>query len=110
MVLNTADSPINFRLCISGVFIKEEYRISSAGREMISFNRVDSERFESLTLEKGIPIEYTGIRISLLLFSIRTEASASVNILKCLVTVRRIDLWSKFLVEGSKKALERVLS
>ncbi|OHC11369.1 MAG: hypothetical protein A3K50_10740 [Planctomycetes bacterium RIFOXYD12_FULL_42_12] len=59
---------------------------------MISFNRVDNGRVESLILEKGMPMEKTGVRFSLLLLSIRTDASASVNILKCLATVRIIDL------------------
>ena len=91
-MLNTADKPINLRLCIRGVFIKEAYRTSKAGREMMSFNRMEDGRLASLILEKGIQTEHTGIRAPLLSFSISMEASASVNTLKCFVAVRNIDL------------------
>lgn len=57
----------------------------------MSFNRVEHGRHASLTLEKGIPTEQTGVRFSSL-FNISTDASAPVNTLKCLVAVRKNDL------------------
>ena len=91
----SAKQPINqsvYDCVLGGVHKRGITHIQRPGGNRCLLTAWLTTGLQSLILGKGNANGKTGVRVSLLLFSISTEASASVNTLKCFVAVRNIDL------------------